>query len=438
MPFKSLLQTLHAKKNEFQSWLARGCRERHQVHIEIDDLPPGTSRASIISLLHNHATFLNLRPHLKFFRGIERPPAKGWMVKELEKCSLSKNDPDYRAVNCSKSANEKITWSTYAFVDTPNGLIVLYKTPTGFRGKDTYTVEHSADEEGSWVINVVSLIEGYSTGLRGFIQKQQQLHELHGSAIAQELDKSPPDRAPAWAHARSIPPSVMSMYGSTHGNQSFEGDERLYIRSGGSERNSLENLDNANGHSASIQQATPAEVAAPDNHIVLPKFNPSEPNSPGAPINIESAAPVSDISEPITSQSGEVKTSTAPGAAKLSTILELSPETGAATENAKPGPTQPKRPEMKQESSDETAISGFSEARKSQSSSLTVHGITLSFRHYVVCALTGRKETDTTVSKGYDQSEPPATVVASLNTAPLGDATNQRRTSTEAGNSPSI
>jgi hypothetical protein len=155
-------------------------------------LTPSVDRASAIALLHDHTTFQNLQPLVVRNEVVDSPPSTDWLVTEAIVVSPPGVNPQYRAVTArvpfGPFGSRDVT-TISAFVDTEDGLIIVFQAPMGLHGKNEWKIV-TADEGEGFVLLEEAKLTGYAPLMPFIAMTETQSHTELGVKFALKLGES--------------------------------------------------------------------------------------------------------------------------------------------------------------------------------------------------------------------------------------------------------
>ncbi|TVY34710.1 hypothetical protein LSUB1_G007081, partial [Lachnellula subtilissima] len=114
--------------------------------------------ASALALLHNHPAFQSLQPLLVKNIIIPAPttPATSWLVAEAQSLAQANGNAsvEYREVSVAVPMGPftSTVVTTSAFVDTEDGLLIVFQAPLGLHGVNRFRVVREGEGEGGGLV----------------------------------------------------------------------------------------------------------------------------------------------------------------------------------------------------------------------------------------------------------------------------------------------
>lgn len=143
-----------------------------------------------MALLHDHTTFQNLQPLVVGNEIVESPAPTDWLVTEATSVSPPGAKPEYRAVTARVSLGpfgRRDVTTTSAFVDTEDGLIIVFQAPMGLHGKNQWKIIPAEEGEGFVLVENATLT-GFAPLMPFIIGTEKQSHAELGANFAQKLE----------------------------------------------------------------------------------------------------------------------------------------------------------------------------------------------------------------------------------------------------------
>ena len=115
-----------------------------------------------------------------------------WLMTEATSLSPAGVKPDYRSVTARIpfgpfGSSDVVT--TSAFIDTDDGLIVVFQAPMGLYGKDQWSIVDEGDGEGSLVMAEESQMTGFAPLMPFVASTKKQSHTEVGVAFVTKLEE---------------------------------------------------------------------------------------------------------------------------------------------------------------------------------------------------------------------------------------------------------
>jgi hypothetical protein len=144
---------------------------------------------SAIALLHDHATFQNLQPLVTKNEATSSPPPTSWLVTEAAVVSPAGVEPEYRCVTATVPigpfGSNNIT-TTSAFIDTDDGLIIVFQAPLGLHGRNQWRVVPTEDKQGL-VLREEARLTGVALLMPFVLMTERKSHTEQGARFSRKL-----------------------------------------------------------------------------------------------------------------------------------------------------------------------------------------------------------------------------------------------------------
>ncbi|TVY46780.1 hypothetical protein LOCC1_G002120 [Lachnellula occidentalis] len=145
--------------------------------------------ASALALLHNHPAFQNLQP-LLVKNTIIPTPSTSWLVTEAQSLAQANNNAsvEYRSVAVAVPMGPftSTVVTTSAFVDTDDGLIIVFQAPLGLHGVNRFRVV-SEGEGGGLVLSEEARLVGFRLMMPFVVKTELESHGEAGRAFGRKL-----------------------------------------------------------------------------------------------------------------------------------------------------------------------------------------------------------------------------------------------------------
>jgi hypothetical protein len=152
-------------------------------------LDPSIDRVSAIALLHDHSTFQSLQPLLIGNEVVESTQAAESLVTAASTVAPAGVQPEYRAVTVRipfGPFGSKDVTTISAFVDTEDGLIIVFEAPMGLYGKDQWRIIPSEDAGGFTLVEE-SELTGLALMMPFIVMTKKSSHTEVGASFAKKL-----------------------------------------------------------------------------------------------------------------------------------------------------------------------------------------------------------------------------------------------------------
>ena len=146
---------------------------------------------SAVALLHDHTTFQNLQPLVTKNEIISSPPSpSSWLVTEAAVISPAGIEPDYRRITTTVPigpfGSNNIT-TTSAFIDTDDGLIIVFRAPLGLHGINQWRVVPAEDRQGL-VLREEARLTGLALLMPFILMTERKSHAEQGVRFSRKLE----------------------------------------------------------------------------------------------------------------------------------------------------------------------------------------------------------------------------------------------------------
>jgi hypothetical protein len=146
---------------------------------------------SAVALLHDHTTFQNLQPLVTKNEATSSPPLTSWLVTEATVVSPAGVEPEYRSVTAAVPFgpfSSKNVTTTSAFIDTDDGLIIVFQAPMGLHGRNQWRVVPAGDEKGL-VLREEARLTGVALLMPFVLTTEKKSHTELGARFSRKLEE---------------------------------------------------------------------------------------------------------------------------------------------------------------------------------------------------------------------------------------------------------
>jgi hypothetical protein len=122
---------------------------------------------------------------------VESPPPTEWLVTEANSVSPPGVKPEYRAVTArvpfGPFGSRDVT-TTSAFIDTEDGLIIVFQAPMGLHGRNQWRIVPSEDGKRFALLEEAKLT-GFAPLMPFIVMTEKKSHTELGTAFARKLEE---------------------------------------------------------------------------------------------------------------------------------------------------------------------------------------------------------------------------------------------------------